>query len=47
MVEKEEEDSVPSVVFSEENRVYLEVLQRKQEMVYLPRLRSRIMLLTL
>jgi Zinc knuckle len=30
MVE-EEEDSMPSVVFSEEDRVYLEVLQRKQK----------------
>jgi Zinc knuckle len=27
----EEEDSMPSVVFSEEDRVYLEVLQRKQK----------------
>jgi hypothetical protein len=29
--EEEEENSVPSVVFSKEDRVYLEVLQRKQK----------------
>jgi hypothetical protein len=31
MVEKEEEDSMLSVVFSKEDRVYLEVLRRKQK----------------
>jgi hypothetical protein len=31
MVEGEEEDSAPSVVFSEEDKMYLEVLQRKQK----------------
>jgi hypothetical protein len=31
MVEEEEEDFVQSVVFSEEDRVYLEVLQRKEK----------------
>jgi hypothetical protein len=33
MVEKEKEDSMLSVVFSEEDKVYLEVLQRKQKEV--------------
>jgi hypothetical protein len=31
MVENEKEDSMSSVVFSKEDRVYLEVLQRKQK----------------
>jgi hypothetical protein len=31
MVDEEEEDSTPSVIFSEEDKMYLEVLQRKQK----------------
>jgi hypothetical protein len=31
MVKEEEEDSAPSVVFSKEDKIYLEVLQRKHK----------------
>jgi hypothetical protein len=31
MVEEEEEDSMSSVIFSKKDKVYLEVLQRKQK----------------
>jgi hypothetical protein len=46
MLEEEEKDSMSSVFFSEEDRVYSKVLQRKQEMTYPPHFHLSVMLLT-